>query len=146
FYLDTWFGKPVWTWRALLPLAALGPLWLALKRWLRQATLANLILLATAAYAVHFTCGIVRHGPALGLQFTFSRAQEYWNDVRWVHAGFLSRFPEVGGALSQHGATHPPGLILLLAGIDALGAHSRAAAEIVCSLAAPLTAFPLYGA
>ncbi len=146
FYLDTWFPKPVWTWRALLPLAALGPLLYALRRWLRAATLVNLLLLATAAYAVHFTCGIVRHGFDLGLQFTFIRAQEYWNDIYRVNAGFLARFPEVGGPLSQHGATHPPGLILLLAGVNALGAHSRAAAEIVCSLAAPLTALPLYGA
>jgi hypothetical protein len=146
FYLDTWFPWPVWTWRALVPLAALPPLVYAVRRWLRAGRPLDLALVLVCVWAVELGCGIVRHGADLGLQYTLMRGQEYWNDVRWVHAGFLARYPEVGGPLSQHGATHPPGLILVLAAVQAIGARGRIAAEIVCSLAAPLTALPLYGA
>ena len=146
FYLDTWFGKPVFTWRALIPLALIPLVVVAARVFVKRGHFVHLLLLCICAYAFALACGVVRHGVPLGLEFTFLRAQEYWNDVRFVHDGVLARFPEVGGTLSQHGATHPPGLILLLAGVQALGAQSRVQAELVCSLAAPLSALPLYGA
>ncbi|HZS38203.1 MAG TPA: glycosyltransferase family 39 protein [Polyangia bacterium] len=147
FYFDTWFPQAVWTWRALAPAAAFALAWWPLRQfaagdrrpWIFAALVAG-------AYAVHLGCGIERHGVERGLSFTFSRGQEYWNDVHWVGAGFLARFPEVGGRLSQHGATHPPGLVLVLAAIVALGAKSRVAAELACSFACVLAALPLYGA
>lgn len=163
FYFDTWFPGPVVTGRVLLPLLALGVAWWPLRRWIedlpaaatldgpsqaareRRAALGLLLGLCAAAWLVHIGCGIVRHGTEQGLRFTFSRAQEYWQDVRFVDAHFLARFPEVG-ALSQHGATHPPGTILLLAALKRLGFTGAHDAELLCSLAGAATALPLWGA
>jgi hypothetical protein len=146
FYFDTWFPRPVWTWRTVLPFCALLAAWWPLRQFAagdrRVAIFAALIV---GAYAVHLGCGVERHGFERGLSFTFSRPQEYWNDVRLVHAGFLAKFPDVG-RLSQHGATHPPGLTLLLAGVAALGLRDRVGAELACSIACALSALPLYGA
>jgi hypothetical protein len=146
FYFDTWFPKPVFTWRALLPLVGLGAAWLPIRRWTAGGRAAWLIAIVVAAYAVHAACGVVHNGFQQGFELTFSRVQEYWNDVRFVHPGFLARFPEFEKPLSQHGATHPPGLTLVLAALVALGAKKRAAAELICSTACALTALPLYGA
>ncbi len=98
-----------------------------------------------AAFVFHLACGITRNGVFSGFLFTFSRPNEYWNDIHLVDRGFLAHFPEVG-ALSQHGETHPPGIILLLALVKWIGFSGAMEAEAVCSTFAALTALPLYGA
>jgi hypothetical protein len=148
FYLDTWFPVTVWSGRVLVPLVGLALALRPLRRFLdgKDDLATCFIALGLAAYVVHFGCGVVRSGVVHGLTHTFQRTlQEYWGDVHLVGAGFLARFPDVG-RLSQHGATHPPGLILLLAGVKALGFGDAVEAELACSGFAALSAVPLYGA
>ncbi len=149
FYLDTWFPVTVWSGRVLVPLAGLALALRPLRRFLdgKGDRATSFTALALAAWVVHFGCGLVRFGLARGLTHTFSRTlQEYWGDVALVGPGFLARFPDVGARLSQHGATHPPGLILLLAAIKALGFTDAVDAELACSAFAVLAAVPLYAA
>src|SRR2546423_3244418 len=103
-----------------------------------------LVGLVAAAWAYHLSVGIVRHGVVEGLTFTFHRPQEYWWDVHYVDSSFLAKFPDL--RLSQHGGTHPPGVILFLALIQKLGFTSMLSAELVCTPLAALAAFPLWGA
>ncbi len=146
FYFDTWFHEPVFTWRILITLGAFGLVIWPLRRFLAGDSQWYILpLLVFTAWGVHLACGVQRWGFPRGLEFTFSRPQEYWADVHYVTEGFLRRFPDVG-RLSQHGATHPPGLTLVLAAVAALGAKTKVAAELVCSTSCALTAFPLYGA
>jgi hypothetical protein len=148
FYLDTWFPVTVWSGRVLVPLVGLALALWPLRRFVRREgdAVTSFVALALAAYVVHFGCGIVRFGVTHGLTHTFARTlQEYWGDVHLVGPRFLARFPDVG-RLSQHGATHPPGLILLLALVQALGFTDAIHGELVCSVFAVLSAVPLYGA
>src|SRR5438552_5460186 len=121
FYIDTWDTRTVWTARALLPLIAIVPVLLVLRMWFRRGGIRWLFALVGAAYIVQVGCGVERYGVA-GLSHTFTRAQEYWQDTRYVNRTFLADFPEVGGPLSQHGQTHPPGFPLILAAIRYGGA------------------------
>jgi len=147
FYVDTWFiPADRWSLRALVPFAAMAALWPLFRRWLSapRATLGLLIGLVVAAWAYHLSVGIVRHGVAEGLTFTFHRPQEYWWDVHYVDSTFLAKFPDL--RLSQHGGTHPPGVILFLALIQKLGFTSMLWAELACTPLAALAAFPVWGA
>jgi hypothetical protein len=143
FYVDTWFiPADRWSWRAILPLGAMAamlPLW---KRYLRDGKM--LLGLVIAAWAYHLMVGFVRHGVVEGLTFTFHRPQEYWWDVPAVVPGFLAKFPDM--RLSQHGGTHPPGVILFLALVQKLGVTHMAWAELVCTPIAALGALPVFGA
>lgn len=143
FYLDTWFRQTVWSVRVLAPLAVFAAGWPLLRRFV-AGTLSPLPIVGMA-YLFHVGCGIVRNGVSAGLVHTLLRVQEYWRDVPCVVGGFLRRFPE-GCALSMHGDTHPPGLILVLALVQRLGFVSPQAATLVCATAASLTALPLYAA
>jgi len=145
FYVDTWFiPADRWSLRALLPVATMAALWPLLRKWLRSPSLALLVGLAIAAWVYHLSVGIVRHGVVEGLTFTFHRPQEYWWDVHYVDSTFLAKFPDL--RLSQHGGTHPPGVILFLALIQKLGFTSMLSAELVCTPLAALGAFPVWGA
>src|SRR5258706_8793102 len=79
FYLDTWFTKPQWSWRVVLPLAAFAVAALPVRAWLRaeRPTVAHLVALIAGAYLVHVALGMVRFGFEAGLAHTFSRPQEY---------------------------------------------------------------------
>jgi methylthioxylose transferase len=139
---------PVWTARVVFPVAAFGIASVALRGRLRGGSgrVASLVFLVVSAWLFHLTLAIEHHGFALAFTDTFLRpGVEYWQDVPLVVHGFLARFPDVGD-LSVHGSTHPPGLPLLLAGLDAIGLHDARDAELVCSTFAALTALPLYGA
>jgi hypothetical protein len=157
FYLDSWRPKvgstTVWTVRVLFTLTAGALFMLPLRRWARERESPDwlgLLWLCAGAYAIHFTLGIQRHGFPKGLEHTFSRTGlEYWGDLHFAidHARtFLADFPHFDAALSQHGATHPPGLTLLLYGLYCLGLRSGPWFEAACSLFAVATALPLYGA
>lgn len=134
--------------RAIVPVGAFALTFPILRTWVRRPDVDPIALLAAitiGAFVFHLACGITRNGVFSGFLFTFSRTNEYWADVRFVDGNFLSHFPEVG-ALSQHGATHPPGIILLLALVQWLGFSGAMEAEAICSTFAALTALPLYGA
>jgi hypothetical protein len=148
FYLSTWDTRTVWTWRALLPLAALAAALVPLRRWLggegdgRRA----LVALGSSAYLVHLGLGIQRYGVEEGLRHSFERGFEYLADARLVGPGFLARYPEGVGPLSLHGATHPPGPILVLAAARRAGLTGVHGAEFLVSFAAVLAGLFLYGA
>jgi hypothetical protein len=147
FYVDTWFipaGR--WSWRAVAPVLAMVAIWPLFRRWLSapRATGWLLLGLLIAAWSYHLSVGIVRHGVVEGLTFTFHRPQEYWWDVHWVNGNFLRQFPDLH--LSQHGGTHPPGVILFLYFIQRLGFTDMLHAELVCTLLGVLGALPLWGA
>jgi hypothetical protein len=147
FYVDTWFiPADRWSLRAFVPVAVMAALWPLFRQWLRapRASLSLLLGLCVAAWAYHLSVGIVRHGVTEGLTFTFHRPQEYWWDVHYVSAGFLAKFPDL--LLSQHGGTHPPGVILFLALVKKLGCTSMLSAELACTPLAALGALPLFGA
>jgi hypothetical protein len=155
FYLDTYDRSIVLTWRALWPVAALALAWLPLRQWAsddaRRAGLPMLVALVAAAWVYHLGVGFVRHGVEQGLTRTFYRTGlEYWGDIHFLFDDarhFLARFPdELGGTLSQHGASHPPGLTVLLWALTRIGARSSFAAELCCSTFGALSALPLYGA
>lgn len=143
FYLDTWFTGSVWSWRVLVPIAIFAAGWPLLRRFV--AGVGSLGPVVAVAYLFHVGCGIVRHGWTGGLTHTLLRGQEYWRDVPCVVPGFLGRFPE-GCALSMHGDTHPPGIILVLALVRRLGFAAPEAATLICATAAALTALPVRGA
>jgi len=151
FYLDSWPPHLVWTMRVFPSLGALGVAWLMTRRWARgRGSGLDLALLLGSVYLVHFALGTQRHGVVDGLTRTFSRTGlEYWGDVHFAvgdTAGFIRRFPTFDGKLSQHGATHPPGLTLLLNGLYAAGLKKPLQLELACSFFAVATALPLWGA
>jgi hypothetical protein len=150
FYLDPSPPFVVWTPRILLSLGALVLAALAVRRWIRgSGGKLDLALLLGAVYLLHFALGVQRHGVEPGLTHTFARnGLEYWGDRWnvWDDPGqFLRKFPTFRNPLTQHGATHPPGLTLLLAGLWSLGLKNLWVA-LVCSFFAVLSALPLYGA
>jgi hypothetical protein len=162
FYLDTWVRQTVWSGRLLLPFFAFlcaRPLW---RRFCAPANIGDasngnidgqpargevdlLIALVGLAYLFHLGCGAVRFGIGDGLTHTMTRWQEYFRDVPCVARGFLAHFPE-GCALSMHAAAHPPGILLLLAGVQLLGFVKADDATLVCATLAALAALPIYGA
>jgi hypothetical protein len=139
---------PAWSGRVVFPLLALVIAEVALRPWLgeQRGRRSALVAVAVAAWLFHLALAVEHLGVVAALSDTFERpGMEYWQDVALVHAGFLRHFPEIG-ALSIHGVTHPPGLTLVLAGVQALGLRDAHEAELLCSGAAALTALPLYGA
>jgi hypothetical protein len=139
---------PRFSGRVLFPLCALACVWFPLRRWVRGDgdRAAGLCGVLAGAYLFHLGLAVQHHGIEHGLAETLYRGQEYWQDLRYVTAGFLARFPEVGGPLSQHGSTHPPGYTLLFALVRWLGFSEMHDAELAWSLIPVLTALPLYGA
>jgi len=140
--------KPLWTARLLLPVAAFALAWVPVRAWLRREWKTGVALAAVAlsAWLFHAALAIAHLGFANAFTDTFTRiGLEYWQDVPLVGHDFLSRYPNIEH-LSVHSLTHPPGLALLLAGVQAIGLRDPAKAELLCSTFAALTAFPLYGA
>jgi hypothetical protein len=139
---------PLWTGRMLLPVAAFLLAWFPLRRWARGDgdRVALLCGLIGGAWLFHFGLAVQELGADHALRDSFERIQEYWQDVKFVHAGFLARFPDLDAPLSQHGATHPPGFSLALAWIRRLGFSDVHDAELLCSTFPVLAALPLYGA
>jgi uncharacterized membrane protein YhaH (DUF805 family) len=144
FYIDPLDTRTVWTARAFVPLAGMLPVLIVLRRWFERGGIGWLLALVGTAYIVQLGCGVERHGVG-GLSRTFARPLEYWQDTRYVNGTFLADFPEVGGRLSQHGETHPPGFPLLLAAIRSAGATDPKWAELACSLATPFAALAFFG-
>jgi len=140
--------KPVWTLRLLLPVAAFAVACVTVRAWFRTkgSTRAALVAVAVSAWLFHCALAIAHLGLANAFTDTFTRTGlEYWLDAPLVKHGFLAHYPEIPG-LGVHSMTHPPGLALLLAGVQAIGVRNPAAGELLCSTFAALTAFPLYGA
>jgi len=139
---------PLWTSRVLFPVAAFALATISVRGWLRGEgnRAAALVGVVVAAWLFELTLAVAHLGIVDALGDTFQRpGMEYWQDAVLVGKGFLRRFPEVG-ALSIHGSTHPPGLALLLAGLQKLGFTGARDAELVCSTVGAATAVPLYGA
>jgi len=124
----------------LLPLAS-GALLLAVAPLVAARASWRVLLLATTAGAALWSVSLALTDGISGLTGPLGSGDEYLHEVPQVRSGFLPGFVERintyggPGAWTTHVAGHPPGALLVFAGLARIGLGGSGPAAALCVLA-----------